>query len=560
VSSQSDAVSDGALEADVCLVGAGPSGLSVATVLASAGIRVVLLEGGDATVAQTLDDIRHDGEDAYPQSHITETRASGLGGTSGIWSYRMSNVDNDPESGERGCRYAPMDPIDFEARPDVPHSGWPLTRADLDPWYARAQGLCGLGEYNYGPQRWSNDQAQPLPLDPDLVETQMFQFGPASAWSKKVVRTLRSQSGILILTDANVTRLETDYTGTQVTEVHFRRSTGVKGLVRARCTVLAAGGVESARLLLLSNQQVRTGLGNGTDQVGRYWMEHPLVRGGLLVAPPNVGLGALLRLYDAHWQGEAKVMAKLSVAPERMRSEGLLSTSALLLPREDVLAGSAVQAYNEVRSPSGRGSTFKHRVKLTAKIAFGAPALIAARRVISAQPGLDLSGWSTKPNASHFRVFEVVHQTEQSPDPDNRVTLSDETDGHGRRLPLLKWRWTSEDRRRITRSRDLYAEAFSKAGLGDFVQRDWENGQPRMLGGNHHHIGGTRMSTDPAQGVVDVNTKVFGMNNLFVTGSSVFPTGGSVNPTLTIVALGLRLGNHLLEVLQQMPDVGSWLT
>jgi choline dehydrogenase-like flavoprotein len=553
VSNFSDPLSDTALEADVCVVGAGPSGLSLASTLAESGVRVVLLEGGDPSVTQTIGDVRLEGEQAYPQSDVSQTRGSGLGGTSGVWSYRMSNVDADPESGERGCRYAPLDPIDFEARADVAHSGWPLTRADLDPWYEKAQVLAGLGSFDYGPQSWTDQARQPLPLDPDLVETQMFQFAPASVWTTRAVQTLRARSGVLILTDANVTRLEVDYTGTQVTEIHFSRSTGAKGIVRATCTVLAAGGIESARLLLLSDQQVRGGLGNSRDQVGRYWMEHPLIRGGLLVAPPTLGLGGMLKLYDAHWQGQTKVMGKLSIAPDRMRDEGLLSTSALLLPRENVLAGSAVQAFNEVRSPSGRGSTFKHRVKLTAKIALGAPNLLAARRVISAQPGLDLSGWSTQPDAAHFRVFEVVHQTEQSPDPDNRVMLAaGESDRFGRRIPVLKWRWTEQDRTRVTRSRDLYAEAFAKAGLGDLVQRNWENGQPRMIGGNHHHMGGARMSTDPATGVVDVDSKVHGMRNLFVTGSSVFPTGGSVNPTLTIVALAIRLGLHLTDLLPQL--------
>jgi choline dehydrogenase-like flavoprotein len=165
-----------------------------------------------------------------------------------------------------------------------------------------------------------------------------------------------------------------------------------------------------------------------------------------------------------------------------------------------------------------------------------------------------LGRWAGRPNAAQFRVFEIVHQTEQSPDPENRITLAPETDLHGRRIPLLTWHWSDADRRRITRSRDIYAEAFAAAGLGTVVQRDWENGQPRMVGGNHHHIGGTRMSADPARGVVDANTQVHGMTNLFVAGSSLFPAGGSVNPTLTIVALALRLGAHLKQVLQVSPD------
>jgi choline dehydrogenase-like flavoprotein len=542
------------LWADVCLIGAGPAGLSLAVALAFAGVQVVVVEGGTEGVTQTLEDIRLEGDAAYPQSHISQTRASGLGGTSGLWSYRMSNLD-DAEAGERGCRYAPLDPIDFEARPEVPHSGWPLSRTDLDPWYTKAQEAAGLGRFDYTPDGWSSPGARPLPLDPDLVETQMFQFAPATTWTDDAIGTLRASGGVKILTDANVTELETDPAGTRVTAVHWRGNDGTTGTVQARCTVLAAGGIENSRLLLLSDRQVRGGLGNGTDQVGRYWMEHPLVRGGLLVAPQSAGLGGKLGLYDGHWQDGNKVMAKLSLTPERMRAEGLLSTSAMLLPRDEILAGSAFQAYTAARSPSGRAASLTARTMIRARIAAGAADLLAARKVMAGQPDLDLNGWSARPDADRYRVFEVVHQTEQSPDPDNRVVLGTTTDRLNRRIPVLKWRWTMSDRDRITRSRDLYAEAFAKAGLGEMIQKDWDRGHPRLLGGNHHHMGGTRMSADASTGVVDANLKVHGLSNLFVAGSSVFPAGGSVNPTLTIVALSLRLAAHLKQALPQLPEV-----
>jgi choline dehydrogenase-like flavoprotein len=532
---------------DVCLVGAGPAGLSLALALADAGVRVVLLEGGHAATVSPLTDIALVGEQAYPQGDLGRTRAASLGGTAGVWSYRMSNDDEQP----RGCRYAPLDPVDFEARPEIAHSGWPLTRADLDPWYARAQKACGLGRFDYDPAGWTAPGAEALPLDPGRIESQMFQFGPATVWTRDAVRTLRARPEITLMTDANVTELETDPAGTRVSAVHWQRADGSTGTVRARCTVLAAGGIENSRLLLLSDRQVRGGIGNGTDQVGRYWMEHPQVRGGLLVGP--AGLGARLRLYDAHWQAGTKVMAKLSIAADRVRREGLLSTSALLLPRDDVLTGPAVQAFTAIRSPSGRAASLRDRARTAARIAVGAKDLLIARRVMATHPGLDLSGWAARPEAGRFRVFEIVHQTEQSPDPDNRIVLGPQVDRFGRRRPVLRWRWTPEDRQRITRSRDLYAEGLAAAGFGALIQGDWDAGQPRMVGGNHHHLGGTRMSTDPATGVVDPDTRVHGVANLFVTGSSVFPGGGSVNPTLTIVALSLRLAAHLQQVLRQLP-------
>ncbi len=544
------------LAGDVCVIGAGPAGLTVALTLAEAGVRVILLEGGGSQ-ARLLTDIRQEGEPAYPQSDVTQTRASGLGGTSGLWSYRMANEDADPQAGGRGCRYAPLDPSDFEARPEVPHSGWPLTRADLDPWYAKAQSVCGLGRFDYTPAGWSTPSAAPLPLDPGLVETQMFQFGPATAWTTDAVSRLRAASGVEVLTGTNVVELESDPAGTRVTAVHWRRDDGTTGTVRARCTVLAAGGIENSRLLLLSDRQVRGGLGNGTSQVGRYWMEHPLVRGGLLVAPSTARLAGRLRLYDAFHHEGTKVMAKLSVSPRRVRSEGLLSTSAMLIPRDEVLAGMAFQAYTAARSPTGRAASLATRAALAARIAAGSADLVKAHRTMATDVNLDLNGWSARPDAGRFRVFEIVHQTEQSPDPDNRVVLGTETDRFNRRIPVLQWAWSTRDRDRVTWSRNVYDRAFTAAGLGGMIQKDWDAGRPRLLGGNHHHMGGTRMSLDPATGVVDVDAKVHGLANLFVAGSSVFPTGGSVNPTLTVVALSLRLAAHLQATLPHLPATAA---
>jgi choline dehydrogenase-like flavoprotein len=541
------------IKTDVCIVGAGPAGLTIARVLAAAGIRVVLLEGGDGEGAQLRQDVRASGDDLYPSSNIGGTRAAMLGGTAGLWSYLMSNEDRNPQNGPRGARYAPLNPIDFEQRPEIANSGWPLSRADLDPWYAKAQQISGLGAYSYDADHWSTPDRRSLRLDPELIETQMYQLGSSTAWTVDAVRALREQPNVQILTDANVVRLEADSTGSQVTAVHYRHPGGANGLIQARTTVLAAGGVDNSRLLLMSDHEVRGGLGNQHDQVGRYWMEHPQVRAGMLVAPPNTGLADKLRLYDAWWAGDDKVMGKLSVAPEAMRREGLLSTSTLLVARDDVFAGPAFQAYTAVRSPSGRAAALAERAKLGAKAALGIRDLLAARAVIDGQPGPDLSGWASRANASAIRVFEIIHVSEQSPEPDNRIMLTGELDGHGRRIPILNWQWSQEDRRRVTRSRDLHAEAFAKAGLGEVIQGDWDSGQPRMVGGCHHHLGGTRMSSDPATGVVDVNSKVHGMTNLFAAGSSVFPSGGSVSPTLTVVALSVRLAEHLRDTLRQVP-------
>jgi choline dehydrogenase-like flavoprotein len=528
--------------ADVCVVGAGPAGLSLARALTGDGARVVLLEEGDET-PRFRADVRLTGDDPYTTAdHVGQTRAAFLGGTSGIWSYRMT--DDDPEAGPRGCRYAPLDPIDFEARSEIPYSGWPFTRADLDPWYEQAQDACGLGRYDYAPTGWSTPDARPLDLDPDVVETQMFQFGSAVHWSRDVVGRLRASGDVEIVTGAAVTELVTDGAGT-VTAVAYRRPDGSAGEVRARRVVLAAGGIENSRLLLMGAAGARGELGNAGDAVGRYWMEHPQIRGGLLVTPPGAGLARRLALYDADWRDGTKVMGKLSITPQTVRKEGLISTSALFIPREDVHLAPAVQAFGALRSPSGRTAPPSTRVRLAVTAGRGAGDLLAARRIFATQTGVDHNGWSRHADAGRYRVFELLHQSEQTPDPDNRITLGTERDRLGRPVPQLTWRLSEDDAIRVAQARDTYVRVLEEAGTGTVIQRDWDRGRPRMVGGNHHHMGGTRIGADPRTGVVDADLKVHGVRNLYVAGSSVFPTGGSVNPTLTVVALSLRLAAHL---------------
>ncbi|MFI7586444.1 FAD-dependent oxidoreductase [Spongisporangium articulatum] len=554
------------LDADVCIVGGGPAGLSVALALVAAitasGIeplpeapRVVLLEAGDDRLVQLGSGTRVSDGNPYPGGDINTTRAHYLGGTAGIWSYEMSNAPGDPGDDDRGCRYAPMDEVDFEARTAVPHSGWPLKRGDLDPWYEKAQPVAGLGPAQYTPEPWAGPGREVLHLDDSLVETQMFQFAGSRKFTQGVVGRLRA-AGVRLVTRADVTALETDGSG-RVTAVRWRGSDGTTGTVNARAVVLAAGGIENSRLLLrtatAAGGDAGPGLGNTYDQVGRYWMEHPIVRGGIIVTRPGAGLAGLLGLYDAHWQdsatGPVKVMAKFSINPTVVRERGLVSTALLLLPRADAMASPGFQAFTALRSPTFRAASPLAKAKVAATVLTRPQDLLNARAAMQSQPGVDLSGWTQSPEAPGLNVFEMVHQTEQTPDPSNRIVLGRDLDAHGRQEPVLHWHWSDDDQRRVTQSRDLYAQAFANAGLGRLMQGDWDGGRPRMTYSTHHHMGGTRISPDDRTGVVDADCRVHGSPNVFVAGSSVFPTGGSVNPTLTIVALSVRLGEHLRSVL-----------
>jgi choline dehydrogenase-like flavoprotein len=246
--------------------------------------------------------------------------------------------------------------------------------------------------------------------------------------------------------------------------------------VRARLVVLAAGGIENARLLLLTDVADESGL------VGRCFMEHPRDRSRRLV-PADRALFARCGLYDLHRGAGGTVMGRLTFTDEARRRLELPAMSVTLQP------------------------------------------LARARRL----------------GPRRHEAFELLINLEQAPDPDNRVTLGEARDRFGLPVPAIHWRWRAIDQRGLARVHAILAEELERRGLGRV-----EAGPEAPLDPNaHHHMGTTRMHRDPRRGVVDEHARVHGMANIFVAGSSVFPTSGFANPTLTIVALALRLAEHL---------------
>jgi choline dehydrogenase-like flavoprotein len=239
------------------------------------------------------------------------------------------------------------------------------------------------------------------------------------------------------------------------------------------------------------------------------------------------------------------VSGKLTLDDDLVSAEGLLACSALLVPRDASYGSAGGQALARLRSPSGRRDPWTVKARNGLRLLVGAPSVARAVLTAHRQPTIDRADWSDTASGSRYSVFELLHQTEQAPDPSNRLTLADERDELDRSTLRLSWRWAVEEQDRIGRSRDLFARAFHQGGIGEVVNTDWDDGRPRLLGGTHHHLGTTRMSVDPMQGVVDPQCRVHGMENLFVASGSVFPSAGFVNPTLTVVALGLRLGAQL---------------
>jgi choline dehydrogenase-like flavoprotein len=506
---------EGAPARDLCIVGAGAAGIPLALEFVGTPIQVLLLESGGA-----VDDGR--GQGIYtirpgrpPQLVLDAVRRSYFGGNTNHW---FGN-----------CR--PLDPADFESRDWIPHSGWPMSRGELLPFYERAQGLCGLGDFRYYDIEACRPSLahQPPEVDPAKLVNHLMHRCPVPSFADLYRRSLADADNIRICLRARATRLERDARGGAVRALQGTTAAGRPFRVRARTFVLAAGGIENARLLLCSADGQSPGLGNDHDLVGRFFMEHPFIDVPLEMTVGEPGLRFYGNPQDV---GATTVWGQLGLSDAFTRAERVPGLSMWFQRSPRVTPAVAAAARLKALARGGAGPSDLARDLRTA---LGDPGAILGhvwRRLRREGPEAREEGYS-------LRVL-----MEQAPDPQKRIRLSSARDRHGQRRAALGLGPTIDGPGRHERALTIAAEALGLDGrqIARQVQQSVEAGRPAFF---WHHIGATRMHEDPARGVVDRDCRVHGLANLFVAGSSTFPTGGTASPTLTIVALALRLARHL---------------
>lgn len=450
----------------------------------------------------------------------------------------------------------PLDKIDFEKRDWLPYSGWPFEKSHLDPFYERAQHLCRLRPFAYDAEDWEDEQTPQLTFLGNRITTTMYQFGPRNVFTHELRSEIKRSSNITAYLNANVVEIETNDPARTVTRVRVACLQGNKFWVAAKIFILATGGIENARLLLLSNKTQNVGLGNQNDLVGRFFMEHPVFRIGVF-RPANRQIFNSSALYDLRWANNILVMGKLSLTEEVMHQRQLLNSSLILVPKSKVYESQAIKSLNLLLSSIRRAKVPKDaRQHLnTAMNGIDEIAAYIYRRAFKLKEfpySLRQGGWSRfQDNEKRFGAFEVWAAIEQIPNPDIRVTLDEECDRLSlRKIKPIRWHWSDIEINSILQLQKILKEEIAHAELGQFqswVELDGRT-KPKCNGGNHH-MGTTRMHIDPKQGVVDENCRVHSLSNLFIAGSSVFPTGGAANPTLTIIALAIRLADHVKKAM-----------
>jgi len=530
------------IDTDVCVIGGGPAGISFALKLARVSrLEVLLLESGLTTEHDDVRDLNRGENIGLDYYDLTETRHRLLGGSSHHWAGWSR----------------PLDRIDFDGRPWVPNSGWPISYDEFLPYYDEASELCQLESTEWVPGPGSD--LPPLYLKPfvgDDVEIALWQGSPPTKFGDVYREDLEGSSQVTTILDATAIELETDDAASAASGVRVASISGNEFSVRARATVLAAGAFETPRLLLASRRVKSTGLGNEHDLVGRYFMEHPhLVTARIRLFPANQTgrreiaaldrgfTGARARLALQRPSGARK--AAYVISRSRQESEQLLNFSTHLqtvspVRRED---SDAYQAFkltiNNLRTPR----RFLNQIR-SRSLPDGTKGLIG--RLVKGTP--EIATIVYQEALQRPRELALYTQSEQAPNPDSRMTLDEaKTDRFGVPRVKLDWRLSRIDKESVMRSQQIIGDRLEKAGVGTLQpipvflddSPDWGD----TLRGGHHHLGTTRCSIDPKNGVVDPDGQVHTVRDLYVADSSVFPAGGYANPFLTLVAWSVRLAD-----------------
>jgi|SRR5579863_1020042 len=546
------------IETDICIIGGGPAAISLALSFLNQHSKIIILAGGSWKEKSRHRELNKGIIDpAGSHEPLEENRRRVFGGGTSVW----------------GGRCVPFDPIDFEKRSWVPHSGWPITYDQVEQYFERSLQFCEAGENNFDARvvfPGKNPEIIPGMDNEDIVSYKLERWSAPTRFAHRYKHIFKSNRDIDVYLDAHVTNINVEKQADRVDSVTVViNSSEIK--VKAEKFVLATGGIENPRLLLSSKSAFHpTGIGNQHDNVGRYYMCHLTGTFGA-IDPFNRKEILFPFELDQHavycrrrWWLTPKFQKQDKIAngimylnrPINVKDHMEPTESAVILAKSfsNILKGRSFKAI--LRNLKQAIEDLNEHLIFTLKNSHRVIPFflnIGIKRITNRRLPIRL------PSIKSKWLF-VCFQSEHVPNPESRICLSDEKDWLGMPLPLVKVAFTELDIQTVISAYKTFFERFQKLNKGNISYKEEELRQNVMEEINNfssraHHLGTTRMSDNPLNGVVDSDCKVHGMSNLYVAGSSVFPTGGHANPTLTLIALTLRLADHLKKT--SVPPIKS---
>jgi choline dehydrogenase-like flavoprotein len=506
------------VEGDLCILGAGAAGLSIAQEFLGTKHKVILIESGGLEFDEKTQSL-YDGED--DSIGLGNVRSRYFGGSTNCWHGRC----------------APLDSNDFEVKDWVPNSGWPISRKDIHPFYERACDLLRIGSF---------DQFSSKDWDKNLFPGQYFHAlkspnsriagarfieseAPHRNFGPRFKKFLRQAENIRVLLNSNVIALNANQNGSKIKDIRVATFNGNYFTVRAKIFILALGGIENPRMLLVSNSVEPAGIGNRYDQVGRYFMGHSMTDIGQII-----------------YSSDQFCFEKELIAAPRGQ---LFFKLHHKIQKEERLLNAGLWLYRDISKGEMAFRRFRRNLlsgRFTREMGKQLLEMSENLSDVAHTAACNIQG-----NRKPPKLWEFWVQSEQPPNPDNRVMLGRKKDALG--LNRLQVRRSMSDlgRRSVVRLSELFASEVTRFGHGR-VRLDGRHLKSRLFSDDDSHgfmfghdMGTTRMAENPKNGVVDNNCRVHGINNLYVAGSSVFTTSGYANPTLTIIALALRISDHI---------------
>ncbi|MBF4988572.1 GMC oxidoreductase [Methylophilus sp. 14] len=525
----------------ICIIGAGAAGISLAISLSRQGKRVLLIEGGDWNETPDIVDA-YVGQATAPHPQTTEFRYQRFGGTTHLW----------------GGRCVPLDKHDFEKRAHVPESGWPAGAAEIADYYPQALEYCDSGKNDFtissfGPNAKPIFSEAPL-LAPDLNEY-IERYSLPTDFGQKFRRELTESSNVYVLLRTRCIGLNATNAGDVVSSVTLHD--GKQSIdVKVKQVVLAGGGIETTRLMLVSQQKIPA-WSDLDNSLGKYYACHyDLIFGALRFSgerpvfdfqKTTEGIYARRKLqFSAEFQAEHGLLNSafrlhFPAYADPSHGSGVMSTiflaKSILKPEYQAILN------HGVNQTAVRGQSFKHVMNVVMDI--GSVVGFAFNWLFKIKLAKRRIPYTLVANRNG--TYPIEFNSEQVSDANNRIELLNEHDRFGMPRVSVHWKLTAQDITSGIKSFNLLKKQFekTKACRLEFEPKELEKAMENALPVGGHHMGTTRMGIDPNDSVVDVNCKVHGVKNLYIASASVFTTNSHANPTLTIVALALRLSEHL---------------
>lgn len=537
------------LDSQVAIIGTGAAGIPLALELAESGKEVLLIESGrfkEDKHIQSLysgfvtDEAMHSPADKY--------RLRQFGGSTAIW----------------GGRCMPFDPIDFEKRDYIPFSGWPIQFEDVSPFYFKANEYLEAGYCEYDARKAFKPKTA-LPMfsgyqSNDFSTEGLERFSCPTDIGQRYYKRIQKHPNIHCVTEANITHIQMDSEGQKVEYLKGATLNSKTFTVYADQYILAMGGIETTRLLLASNDILTEGVGNQSDNLGRFYMCH--IAGNVGKLEINLPISDVRHGYELSPDGiycrrriQLKQITQMQLQVSNMVARLHFPKITDPSHKSGILSGlffaKSFVSYEYSKrlkdgEPPKMGTYLKHFWNiLTGPI----------------ETFLFLWHWLTKrtlalrkfpsvilPNKTNQFSLEV--HAEQIPNPESRITLSSERDRLGLPKVVIDWNYLTEDVEMVKKTLKKFSEDISQDGIGTYTfdEDNLEHELMRFGAYGGHHIGTTRMGDCSSNSVVDKNCKVHGVSNLYIASSSVFPTSSQANPTLTITALSLRLASYINQL------------